>query len=91
MGVDMTRDIAKRSAANRKAWRTRKRMTLARQREFWDDQFQRVADRAKRSVQARQAEAGRSAPATEPASHNVWPAYMTRALPNPWNKALPPW
>ncbi len=29
--------------------------------------------------------------ALAPEGHNVWPAYMTRALPNPWSKDLPPW
>ncbi len=41
--------------------------------------------------QARQAEAERSELPKPATGHNVWPAYMTRALPNPWSKDLPPW
>ena len=68
--------IAKRSAASRKAWRTRKRMQKAR-----DDEEMGLIMEAWRLVVAKP-----KAPASP-----IWPTYMDRALPNPWNKALPPW
>ncbi len=96
------RNIAKRSATSRKGWRTRKRMVQARKvqqyfvpDEQWIEYGQHLAGEFVDFLQPETVtgQIGVLQEVTTPRAQatQAWPTYMKRALPNPWNKALPPW
>ncbi len=82
----------KRSAASRKAWRSRKRMKAARLQAYEDARDRNMKlQEGLRALRLKHIKQDLEAAAKLEQSPKVWPTYKLRALPNPWSKDLPPW